>query len=125
MRKFALIGMLLLILVLAVPAFGAQSGPGLSKQAEALLAQAEAQNQTTTTFLLVAKPGRAVALATAVAGKGATIRYQDNQLGYIRVIAPVAQAEAISKLADLQALEVNEIVPLPNPEPEGVVGVIF
>ena len=124
MRKFALIGMLLLILVLAVPAFGAQSGPGLSKQAEALLAQAEAQNQTTTTLLLVAKPGRAVALATAVAGKGATIRYQDNQLGYIRVIAPVAQAEAISKLADLQALEVNEIVPLPNPEPEGVVGVI-
>ncbi|MBP6789839.1 MAG: S8 family serine peptidase, partial [Candidatus Promineofilum sp.] len=124
MRKFALIGMLLLILVLAVPAFGAQSGPGLSKHAEALLAQAEAQNQTTTTLLLVAKPGRAVALATAVAGKGATIRYQDNQLGYIRVIAPVAQAEAISKLADLQALEVNEIVPLPNPEPEGVVGVI-
>jgi hypothetical protein len=116
--------MLLLILVLAVPVFGAQVGPGLSKQAEALLAQAEAQNQTTTTLLLVAKPGRAIALATAVAGKGATIRYQDNQLGYIRVIAPVAQAEAIAKLPDLQALEVNELVPMPDPEPEGVVGII-
>jgi hypothetical protein len=116
--------MLLLILVLAVPAFGAQDGPGLSKHAQDLLAQAQNQNQTTTTLLLVAKPGRAIALATTVAGKGATIRYQDNQLGYIRVIAPLAQAEAIAKLPDVQAVEVNEIVPLPSPEPQGTVGVI-
>ena len=124
MRKLALLLMAFLILVLAVPAFGAQSGPGLSKHDQALLAQAQNQNQTTTTLLLVAKPGRALALANAVAGKGATIRYQDNQLGYIRVLAPVAQAEAIAKLPDLQAVEVNEIVPMPDPEPDGTVAVI-
>ena len=90
MRKLALLLMAFLILVLAVPAFGAQSGPGLSKHDQALLAQAQNQNQTTTTLLLVAKPGRALALANAVAGKGATIRYQDNQLGYICVLAPLA-----------------------------------
>ena len=125
MRKLALLVMLFLIVVLAVPTFAAQNGgPGLSKHDRDLLAAAQAQNQSTTTLLLVAKPGRAVALATAVVGKGATIRYQDNQLGYIRVIAPVAQAESISKLPDLQALEVNELVPLPDPEPQGVVGII-
>ena len=70
------------------------------------------------------EPGRGLAAANAVLAKGATIRYRDDQLGYLRVLAPVAQAENIAKLNDVLAVEVNEVVPLPDPEPEGVVGII-
>lgn len=126
MRKLALLVMLLLIVVLAVPAFAAQgdSGPGITGPDRELLASAEAQGQQTITLLVMAKPGRGAAAATAIAAKGGTIRFQDNPLGYIRVVAPIGQAEAIAKLADVQAVDVNELVPLPDPEPEGVVGVI-
>ena len=126
MRKLALLLMVFLILVLAVPAFGAQSGggPGLSRHDRELLSAAEAQNQSQITLLIVAKPGRGLAAANAVLAKGATIRYRDDQLGYLRVLAPVAQAENIAKLNDVLAVEVNEVVPLPDPEPEGVVGII-
>ncbi len=126
MRKLSLLVMLLLIAVLAVPVLGAQndSGPGITGHDRELLAQAEAQGQPTVTLLVVAKPGRGPAAATAIAAKGATIRYQDDQLGYIRVVAPIGQAEAIAKLKDIQAVDVNEIIPLPDPDPEGTVAVI-
>ncbi len=126
MRKLALLVMLLLIVVLAVPAFAAQgdSGPGITGPDRELLASAEAQGQQTITLLVMAKPGRGAAAATAIAAKGGTIRFQDNPLGYIRVVAPIGQAEAIAKLPDVQAVDVNELVPLPDPEPEGVVGII-
>lgn len=126
MRKLTLVVMLLLIAVLAVPVLGAQedSGPGITGHDRELLAEAEAQNQQTITLLIVAKPGRGPAVAAAVAAKGATVRYRDDQLGYLRVVAPIAQAEAIAKLTDVQAVDVNEVIPLPDPRPDGTVGVI-
>lgn len=126
MRKLALFVMLLLVLVLAVPAMGAQAdrGPGLSSHDRALVAEAQAQNQSTVTLLVVAKPGRSAATAAGVVSKGATIRYRDDQLGYFRVVVPIANAEAVAELKDVQAVELNEIIPLPNPEPQGTVGVI-
>ena len=126
MRKLALLVMMFLILVLAVPVLGAQDGggPGLSKHDQDLVAAAEAQNQTTITLLVVSKPGRGLAAANAVAAKGATVRYRDDKLGYYRVVAPIGQAAAIAKLSDVQAVDVNELIPLPNPDPDGTLATI-
>src|SRR5262249_34380092 len=53
-------------------------------------------------------------------GLGATIGYQDSQLGYVRASVPVDKVEAAAALPGVLALDVDELVPLPDPRPDDI-----
>ncbi len=90
------------------------------------LAKARAAGETTVTLLVAARPGKAASAATALRALGAAIAYRDDTLDYLRATVPIDQVDAAASLADVQAVELDQVLPLPDPrpEPEGVVGVI-
>ena len=118
-------GIFSLVLVLAVAFSGfspasAQSGNGggLSKHDSELLATAIANGQQSVMLLIASKPGANRAVANSLASFGATIRYRDDNVSYISAIAPTSKVEAIAQLDSIEAVNINELIPLPDPRPE-------
>jgi hypothetical protein len=116
----ALIIGLLASSVSAAPA-AAPGGGKLSKHNRELLADAVAQGKATVTLLIAAKPGANKTVATGIAGLGGTVRYRDDDVSYIRAIVPTGKVEAAAGLSGVQAVDLDEIIPLDDPRPAGAV----
>jgi hypothetical protein len=117
-----------LVLVLAVvfsavgPVY-AQAGNGgrLSKHDRELLADAIANGQSTVTLLIAAQRGANKSVANGIQSLGGTVRFRDDDVDYIRAIVPVDQVEAAATLPGVQAIDLDEIIPLDDPRPDGAV----
>jgi hypothetical protein len=109
---------LTLVLTAAVPA--GTPGGKLSKEERAALNEARAAGKSSVILLIATQPGQAKTVADGLEGLGAKIGYRDDQLGYIRAsvaLDKVAQAFALPGIA---AADVDQVIPLPDPRPEGV-----
>jgi hypothetical protein len=95
------------------------SDDGLSKEDHRQLALAKANGESRVTLLIAAKPGAAKTVVSGLQGLGASIGYRDDALGYLRASVPTGNAEAVNSLAGVQAVDVDEIVPVPDPRPQG------
>lgn len=122
---------LVLILAVAFSAVGpvsAQSGAGggLSKHDRELLAEAIVNGKATVTLLIASVPGSNNKVASGIQKLGGTVRYREDDISYISANVPTNKVEAVAALSGVQSLDLNEILPLPDPrpEPEGVVGII-
>ena len=118
--------LLSLVLVLAVAFSGfspasAQTGNGggLSKYDRALLAEAIANGQSTVTLLIASTQGSNSKVANGIQKLGGTVRYREDDINYISAIVPTNQVEAVAMLSGVQSLDVNEIIPLEDPRPDG------
>lgn len=114
--------------VVAALSVGADSGaaaspdePGLSKQDRARLAQASAAGQRSVTVLIAARPGEASTVAGDLGRMGAAVRYRDDGLGYLRAVVATTAVQQVRALAGVQAVEIDETIPLPDPRPDGAV----
>ena len=129
-RKFFSIFSVLLVLAMAlstVASVFAQSGQsdgGLSKHDRALLAEAIANGESTVTLLIASTPGSNNKVANGILKLGGTVRYREDDINYISAIVPTDKVGAAASLAGVQALDVNEVIPLEDPRPDGTVGVI-
>jgi hypothetical protein len=134
-RKVFNVLSLVLVLAVAFSAVGlasAQSGGGggLSKHARALLAEAIVNGETTVTVLIASTPGSNNKVANGIQKLGGNVRYREDSINYISAIVPINKVEAAAELSGVQALDVNEIIPLEDPAPgvdetvEGVVGIL-
>jgi subtilisin family serine protease len=104
----------------AAPDLALGSGPGkLSKQERALVAEAKVQGDSMIVVMIAARPGTANAVVSGIESLGGRVGYKDSQLDYVRARIPIDKVDAASKLAGVQALDVDELVPLPDPRPEG------
>ncbi len=117
-----------LVLVLAVMfsvvgpvAAQSGSGGGLSKHDRELLAEAIANGQSTVTLLIAAQRGANKRVAQGIASLGGTVRFREDDIDYIRAIVPIDQVEAAATLNGVQALDLDEIIPLEDPRPDGAV----
>jgi subtilisin family serine protease len=99
-------------------------GRGLSRHDREMLAQARAEGQTMVTVLIAAERGQNNAAASAIASLGGTIRYRENGIDYIRALVPIDQVEAASKLSSVHSLDLDELIPLPDPSPDATLPVI-
>ena len=90
----------------------------LSSRGRELLAEARSQGRATVTLLVATSTGSTSAVATALQGLGGTIRYQDDQLGYVRVVIPTAQVEAAAALNGVNAVDLDEVIPVYDPRPQ-------
>lgn len=125
--KVRLCLMSLVALALILPMSRARAdadGAGLSKYGREMLAQARVEGKTEVTLLVAAKRGQNNAAARDIARVGGVVRYQENDIDYLRAIVPIDQVEAVSNLSSVYSLDLDELIPLPDPRPEGVVGVI-
>ena len=89
-----------------------------------LIAAARARGETTITLLIASSRGRNSAVAGAVSGLGGDVRYREDRVDYLRVKIAIDAAETVASLAGIDAVDVDEIIALDDPRPEGVVGVI-
>ena len=126
---------LILLLVLALAAASqAAAQPGrsqrLSKHDRQLLAEARAKRSPTVTLLIAARSGAFNRVVSEIASLGGVVGYTDSGIGYVRATVPTGQVEAVAALPGVEAVDLNEIIPLEDPRPgqdesvEGVVGVI-
>jgi len=70
--------------------------------------------------LLIATPRRGTArLARDLRSIGGRVLYRNNRLGYVRVRVPLRKADQASRLKGIQAINVDALIPLPDPVPEG------
>jgi subtilisin family serine protease len=121
-RLFSSILGLALIVSFVVPVGAAPASQSttrkLSKHDRELLAEARVQGKSTVTLLIAAQPGANKTVASGIASLGGTVRFQDNDISYIRAIVPTGKAEAAAQLSGIQAANLDEIIPLDDPAPE-------
>jgi subtilase family protein/pre-peptidase len=101
-------------------ASAASGGTKLSKHNRELLAEARVQGKATVTVLIAAKRLQNNSVANAVVAAGGTVRIQDNDVDYIRAIVPTSAVEALAANASVQALDLDEVIPLEDPRPDGI-----
>jgi hypothetical protein len=120
-RWYGLIAVALVAVTALPAATAAQGGSGkLSKDDQAAIAG----KSGAVTLLVASKPGANRTTVTGVAKLGGQVQYRDDALDYLRVRIDAGKADAVSALASVQAAELDRVVPLPDPTPEGVSGVI-
>jgi hypothetical protein len=97
------------------------TGPKLSKQDRALIAEAKANGKDTVTILIASETGANASVVTALKGLGATVRYREDTLDYIRAVIAVGKVAAAAALKGVKSLEVDSVIPLPDPRPDAQV----
>lgn len=125
-RKFFSILSLVLVLAVAFAGFSpaaAQTGNGggLSKHDRELLAEAIANGQSTVTLLIAAQRGANKRVVQGIESLGGTVRYRDDDVDYIRAKVPIDKVDDAAILSGVQALDLDEIIPIEDPRPDGTV----
>lgn len=126
-RGFALgfIVVLVVSAMLPLSALAAKpASPRLGLNDEQLLSKAVASGQQTVTILIAARGGEARQAASAVAAVGGTVQYREDSIGYVRAVVPVARVRELAANQSIAAVDLDEILEVPDPRPQGVVGVI-
>ena len=96
-----------------------QDSGKLGRRAEQLVIEAQQAGRSRIVVLVAVRPGNANQAVASITGLGGRIEYRDDTLGYLRANVPVDQVRAVAALTSVQAVDVDEIVPLPDPRPEG------
>jgi subtilisin family serine protease len=109
-----------LLLLAAATAPAAAPGGRLSKEERAAVAKARAEGKSSVILMLATQQGQAKAVVDGLQGLGATIGYRDDQLGYVRATVPLDNVDKAAALAGVTAADVDSLIPLPDPRPEGV-----
>ncbi|MEO6715278.1 MAG: S8 family serine peptidase [Mycobacteriales bacterium] len=93
----------------------------LGKHDRQLLAQARADGKSTVMLLIAASKGSNSAVLNGLASLGATVRYREDSIDYIRAVVPIKAVEAAANLAGVHAVDLDEVIPFeePTPGPDG------
>ncbi|MET8908871.1 S8 family serine peptidase [Micromonospora sp. NPDC004551] len=82
-----------------------------------LLAQARAEGDKTVVLIIATDKGKAGAVAAELRKLGGTVAKQVDGVGYVRATVPTDAVLRAAKLPGVAALDLNESIPLPKPEP--------
>ena len=120
--------LVLAVLALLVPlatstaaqaATSAGSGSGLDRHDRELLATARANGESTVTLLLAVSPGASSDVVRGIEALGGRVDYRDDPLGYLRAEVKTGRAEEAAKVNGVQAADLDEVIPLDDPRPDG------
>jgi subtilisin family serine protease len=119
LRRFAALMAMALMVAAVIPSgvAGADPQSALSKEARQLLAKAAANGDETVTVLIAAQKGANRTVAAGITSLGGTVRYREDQIDYIRATIAANKVEAAAALKGVQALDVDAVIPLPDPRP--------
>ncbi|MDQ4037283.1 MAG: serine protease, partial [Actinomycetota bacterium] len=110
-----------LVPLLAAPAAAAPTsqGAGLGRHDRELLAEARVNGETTIRLLIASRSGANADVARRVEALGGRIDFRDDALGYLNAVVPINKAEQAARVSGVQSADVDEIIPLEDPRPEG------
>jgi len=94
----------------------------LGQRDDQLLLEAQQAGKSRVILLVAVKSGASTQAVSDISALGGQIQYRDDTIGYLRVSAPVGQVKAIAALSSVQAVDLDTVVALPDPRPEGAVG---
>lgn len=83
-----------------------------------LLAEAEARGEQKVTLIVATEKGETAAVASDLTALGGLVANQIDDLGYVRVQVPTAAVLKASNVSGVLAVDVNEVLRLPDPEPQ-------
>src|SRR5262245_28522684 len=92
-----------------------------TKQARTLLAKKARQGATSVSLLIATRRHGTKSVASSIRKLGGKVVYRNNKLGYVRVRVPLRKADQASRLKGIQTINVDNILPLPDPRPDGVI----
>ena len=90
-----------------------------TKQDRAALARQEARGVRVVSLLIATPREGTKDVAKSVRALGGTVAYRNDKLGYMRVRVPIRKADQTSRLSGIQTINVDTVVPLPDPLPAG------
>ena len=107
-------------------AFGAKPDASgkLGQRGEQLLLEAQQAGKGRVILLIAVKSGASNQAVSDITRLGGQIQFRDDAIGYLRASVPVAQAKAVAALSSIQSVDVDELVPLPDPRPEGAEAIV-
>jgi hypothetical protein len=118
-HAFTTLSLIISLFYFAQPGTAAPAANRLSTRDQKLLAESRVKGQQSVTVMIVTVSGSSSKnVAADLASLGGRIHYQDEALGYVRAQVPTANVEAIAKLAGVQVLNLDTVIPLPDPRPE-------
>ena len=95
----------------------ANGGGGLSKHDRELLAQAKTSGKDSVILIIAAKGGANRDVVKGVEAQGGSILNKDDSLGYVLARVATDKVEAVAALGGVQALDLDEVIPLDDPRP--------
>ncbi|MGH9186905.1 MAG: S8 family serine peptidase, partial [Acidimicrobiales bacterium] len=105
---------------------GAQTAPdrgpaerGLGRHDRQLLAEAEAKGSDTVTLLIASERGANAGVKAGIQSLGGQISYRDDDVSYLNAVVPIGQAEQAAALDGIEAVDIDEVIPLDDPRPAG------
>jgi subtilisin family serine protease len=121
------VGIVLLALSVQVPAASAARGGGNGKlgfSAQQQLKAARDKDQRTVMLLVAAMPGQTSAAASSISSLGGRVLFREDSVGYLRVAIDTAQVEAVAALPSVKYVDLDEMLKIPDPRPEGAAALI-
>ena len=100
-------------------AYAAKPDGKISGRSAEQLAKARVNGQPAVTILVAAAPTSVARVAASIANLGGVVRYREDSMGYLRVTIAPAQVRALANINGVEAVELDEIIPLIVPAPEG------
>lgn len=128
-------GTVLLTAVLGTTGFGFAATPAIAQNApqqqpaadkqldktdKALVDQAAREGKPTVDLLVAAEDGKTDAAVNELKALGATVQKTEKDVDYIKVTIPRDNAAKAAKLASVSTVDVDGLVALDNPRPEGM-----
>ncbi|TDV47101.1 S8 family serine peptidase [Actinophytocola oryzae] len=92
----------------------------LGKQDRDLLIQAKEDGKSTVTVMVLAKDGQTNQTVDQLENAGAKIEYRADEINYVRAEIPVDKVETAAKASGLRAFDLDKVVALDNPRPQGI-----
>ena len=113
----------LLVASIVIIGAGAASTPKrakskFTKHDRTLLAKKARQGATSVSLLIATPRHRTKSVANSIRKLGGKVAYRNNKLGYVRVRVPLRKADLASRLKGIQTINVDEVLPLPDPRPD-------
>jgi subtilisin family serine protease len=96
-------------------------GGGLSKHDRELLAQATANGKPDVILIIASKGGANRDVVKAIQAEGGAILRSDDSLGYVLARVATDKVKTIAAISGIQALDLDEVIPLEDPRPAGQV----
>src|SRR5690606_39523054 len=87
-----------------------------------LLAEAEAKGEKEVMLIVATEKGEANDVAADLKKLGGKIAKQVDKVGYVRAQVPTSAVLRAAKLPGVEAIDLNETIPLPDPKPEAKPG---
>jgi hypothetical protein len=96
-----------------------KSDKDLGQQDRERIAAAQAAGKKTVTLLIAAERDKLGAAADQLRALGGAVLKTDGAVDYLKVEMPVAKAEQAARLSAVEAVDVDGLIPLDDPQPEG------